>query len=241
MQDLSFEQEVSFNGVDLSPWLLVTDVGRSIAPGLDVTRVEVPGADGCLISSARLSPLEVTVTACITRKAMADVSEARRALAAALSTRTPAPLRLPDEVETYLMAVYEGGARPDRLMQCPDVQLTFLCPDPVAFGQRHAEEVATAGTLRPGGTYRTYPTVRCRPPKGGSWRVTNVTTGEFVDVQADFSGEQEVVLDMGAQRCTVNGADWPVGIASDYFALDGETEVRVSGGTATFEWDERWI
>ena len=54
MQDLSFEQEVSFNGVDLSPWLLVTDVGRSIAPGLDVTRVEVPGDDGCLISSARL-------------------------------------------------------------------------------------------------------------------------------------------------------------------------------------------
>lgn len=238
---MSFEQTVSFNGVDLSPWLLVTDVGRSIAPVLDVQRTEVPGMDGCLVSSARLSPLEVTVTACITRRAMADVSEARRAVAAALSSREPAPLRLPDEEGTYLMAMYEGGARPERLMQCPDVELTFLCPDPVAYGQPRSEEVAGTRRIEAGGTYKAFPTVRCRPPKDSSWQVTNVGTGEYVRVWADFTGSQEVVLDMGTERCTVDGADWPVDVSSDFFAIEGTAELRVSGGTATFEWNERWL
>lgn len=238
---MSFEQVVSFDGHDLSPWLLVTDVARKVAPSRTLNQVVVPGMDGCLLSSVSLDPLEITVRACVTRKAMADVSEARRALAAALSSRAPAPLYLPDEPLTYLMAVYKGGAQPDRLMQCPDVELAFLCPDPVAYGERRTEQVSGTKTIWVGGTYGARPVVTSTPPAGDYWQITNVGTGQFVRVEAAFTGRQTVVLDMGKERCTVNGSDRAVSISSDFFSIEGEAVLSVSGGSARVEWDERWL
>ena len=46
---------------------------------------------------------------------------------------------------------------------------------------------------------------------------------------------------MRAERCTVNGADWPGPVASDFFSLDGVQQIKTSGGTATLEWEERWL
>ena len=80
-----------------------------------------------------------------------------------------------------------------------------------------------------------------RPPAGDSWRITKVSTGDFVEVSADFTGEQEVVLDMSLERCTINGLDSRVEEASDFFTLLGTEELEVSGGTATLEWVERWL
>ena len=71
--------------------------------------------------------------------------------------------------------------------------------------------------------------------------LTNVTTGDFVRVDAAFTGSQTVVLDMAKQRCKVNGTDHQVNISSDYFPLDGEQSLKVSSGTATLEWSERWL
>ena len=46
---------------------------------------------------------------------------------------------------------------------------------------------------------------------------------------------------MKTERCTVNGSDWPVTVTSDFFALYDTQELKTSGGTATLEWEERWI
>lgn len=100
---------------------------------------------------------------------------------------------------------------------------------------------ASQRAVAAGGNYRAYPTVTCKPPAGSSWTITNVSTGRFVRVEASFTGAQTVVLDMRAERCTVNGADWPVTVASDFFSLDGVQQIKTSGGTATLEWEERWL
>ncbi|MFR5196059.1 MAG: phage distal tail protein, partial [Eggerthella lenta] len=100
---------------------------------------------------------------------------------------------------------------------------------------------STQRSIAAGGNYRAYPKVTCKPPAGSSWTLTNVSSGRFVRVEANFTGAQTVVLDMRAERCTVNGADWPVTITSDFFALDGVQKLKTSGGTAMLEWEERWL
>ena len=238
---MSFDQNIVFNGTDLSPYILVTDVTRQVVPRRRITQTQVPGMDGALVSSVELDPVEVTVKACILRRLMPDVANARRTLAAALSSKEPAPLFLPDESGTYLMALYEGGAEPSSLINVPDLELVFLAADPVAYGEHRAQEVSGTTVIDAGGTYQARPVVTVRPPSGSYWQVTNVDTGEFVRVDAGFNGSQTLVLDFAARRCTVNGSDHRVDISSDYFALDGVQSVMVSGGTASFEWDERWL
>lgn len=238
---MSFDQTIRFDGNDLSPYILVTDVGRRVMPGRRITKTQIPGMDGALVSSVELDPVEITVSACIKRRLMPDVEEARIALAAMMASREPAPLVLPDSRGTYLMAVYEGGAEPSSLISVPDVELVFLCADPVSYGQSRRQEISGEGYVVAGGTYRSKPVVTARPPAGESWQITNVDTGEFVRVYADFDGSQEVVLDFPKSRCTVNGADHRVDVESDFFFLEGTRKISVSSGSCTLEWAERWL
>lgn len=238
---MSFEQNIVFDGNDLSPYILVTDVSRQVMPKRRITQTQVPGMDGALVSGVELDTVEITVKGCILRRTMEDVSRARRELAKALSSKAPAPLFLPDEAGTYLMALYEGGAEPSALMQTPEVELAFLCADPVAYGQPRWQQVSGTAYVEAGGTYPAAPVVTVKPPAGSYWQITNVETGEYVRVDASFTGSQTVVMDFASGRCTINGADHRVDISSDFFRLDGVTRVKVSAGTATLEWNERWV
>lgn len=238
---MSIEQRIAFDGHDLSTYMLVTDVKRQVAPKRRITQTQVPGMDGALVSSVELDAVEITVSGCITRRLMRDVADARKALATCLSAKKPAPLVLPDDPTTYLMALYEGGAEPSKLAYVPDVDLVFLCADPVSYGQRRSLSVSGTKRLRVGGNYPARPVVTVKPPRGSQWQITNVDTGEYVRVLASFTGSQTVVLDMGLERCTINGTDHAVDITSDFFGIEGDVSLMVSGGTATVEWDERWL
>lgn len=237
---MSFDQTIMYGGNDLSLYMLVTDVTRQIVPKRRITQTQVPGMDGSLVSAVELDAIEVTVKGCITRRLMHDVAEARRQLAQCLRSKAAMPLVLPDEPTTYLMALYEGGAEPSKLAYVPDVELVFLCADPVAYGQHRTYSLSGTKTLRTGGNYPAKPVVTVKPSSGSQWQITNVDTGEYVRVMASFNGTQTVVLDFGLERCTINGTDHQVDITSDFFSMDGEVQLRVSNGTATVEWDERW-
>ena len=175
---------------------------------------------------------------------MDGVKEQRRLIASALMrSNAEERLILPDEPERYHMAIYEGGAELSRLSHRPKVELAFLCPDPIAYGRHRSATVSGSATVDPGGTYRALPSIMVTPPAGAYWQITNTGNGKLVRVEASFSGSQELVLDMGLARCTVNGYDHPVTASSDFedFYLDGPTELTVSGGEAQIDWEERWV
>lgn len=237
---MSFDQTIRFDGHDLSPYMLVTDIKRQVVPKRRITQTQVPGMDGALVSSVELDAIEVTVSGCITRRLMDDVTEARRVLATCLKSAKPAPLVLPDDPMTYLMALYEGGAEASKLAYMPDIDLTFLCADPVSYGQHRSVSVEKTTSFRVGGNYPALPIVTVKPPSGSQWQITNVVTGEYVRVLASFTGSQTLVLDMGLERCTINGTDHAVDITSDFFGIEDRASLMVSGGVATVEWDERW-
>lgn len=230
-----------FGDYDLSRLLACLGISRQVMPARSLTRTSVPGMDGCHVSEQGLSPLEIEVDVALWATDEADVADARRELASALSGGDKR-LILPDEPHLAYLARFEGGGGLDRLFNSPSTTLTFLCADPIAYGSPRTATVATAATLvNAGGTYKARPVVACKPASGSSWTLTNVTTGDFVTVQAAFTGSQAVVLDMAKERCTIDGVDHAVTIASDFFALDGAQTLKTSSGTATLEWEERWL
>lgn len=234
---------LTYGGVDLGRWVEPYNVTRQVDPARSYDETTVQGVDGSLVSNVRLKASTVEVSCYMRAFDPAEVEDARRGLAAALSPRSPQALVLPvNRGLRYEDALYTGGADMDRLWQHPTLELEFLLSDPVAYGEARTASIGTAETrVDAGGTHKAFPTVTCAPPSGSHWRIENVTTGEFVDVAATFTGSQVVVLDMARQRCKVNGKDFPVSLASDFFALDGVQALRTSSGTATLKWDERWL
>ncbi len=231
-----------YGGIDLAQWLAVTGVKRTVTASRRLDKTEVPGMDGAHVADGGLEPVEIKVECSMLARSVPDVSDARRALSAALRSTEALPLFLDDEPGRYLMAWYEGGAELGRNAHKPGLTLKFLAADPVAYGEKRTASVGTSGALVvAGGTYRACPTVTCKPASGTYWQVTNINTGDFVRVEESFTGSQTVVLDMAKERCTVNGADHAVTLASDFFALDGTQTLKTSSGTATLEWEERWL
>lgn len=233
----------TFGDVDLTPYIEVVGFDRPIMPTRRIDRTTIPGRDGELARLDGLEAMEATATGYLTARALDDVSVLRRLMAKMLMADEAQRLVVPDEPWSYLMAIYEGGAIPSRHSKRPKVELTFLCADPVAYGQHRVEELSGTKYVNAGGTYKALPVVTVNPPSGSYWQITNVDNGKFVRVDASFTGSQTLVLDMSLARCTVNGTDHKVSTDSDFedFFLDGTTRLRVSGGTATLEWDERWI
>lgn len=233
-------QAFAFGGADLSGMLLVTGVTRLVSPSRRYSQTSVPGIDGSHVSGDALDAYDLSVSCVVMADDELGVEEIRRTLATALSAGEQ-KLTLPGD-GLYRMARYKGGSALDGLTRHPALTLVFLCADPVAYGQGRRDSASTsASRICAGGNYKAYPRVTCKPASGSYWTLTNVTTGEYVRVEAPFTGSQTVVLDMKKERCTVNGVDHPVTVTSDFFALEGTQRIRTSSGTATFEWEERWL
>ncbi len=231
-----------FNGNDLSRYLVVESVSRDLLPKRRLETTEVSAMDGAHVADTGLETLEISVTCRLLAESAADVSDCRRLLAHALHSSTAARLILPDEPDRYYLAWFEGGSAPSGSVRYPQVKLSFLCADPVAYGEAKTATVGTSNTIvSAGGTYKACPVITCKPASGSYWQLTNVTTGDFVRVEAAFTGSQTVVLDMARERCTVNGTDHAVTLTSDFFALDGTQTLKTSSGTASLEWEERWL
>lgn len=233
---------IMFNGFDLSPWL-TANVSRPLLPPVEVQADSVPGMDGTRFRSAKLGELPIPVDVRLKAGMREDIAGLRHALASMLMADAPAPLVLGDDPRRYHLAVLDGSTDLDSLWFSGRTTLNFRACDPVAYGESRRGTLKS-GVLRVRGTWRTYPVVSITPPKGSYWKIENAATGDFVRVNATFSGSARLVVDCAERHCTLNGAnaDKYLTLDSDYLALEpGENKFTVSGGSPSFEWSERWL
>lgn len=248
MPKINAHDRVIFNGNDLTSrfeYLMV----RPVLPPVEVSTETVGGRHGELFRRSRLQGFTVPVTIWFKTEDKHEIAEARHELAALLHTERPAPLYLPDDPTRYHLAIVDGTTEIDSLLNAfPSTTITFRVFDPIAYGNARTERLDANVTrmVDAGGTWAARPTVRSTT-SGGTWRVTNVTTGEFVEVNAETVGGTvasgaALVCDMELERVTLNGNDVGVSIASDFFEIKGRCQLKVTGGTDTrLEWRERWL
>lgn len=231
-----------FNGSDLSKWFSVS-FERRISPELDVATRDVPGLPGARFVRAKVKPLVIPVKLRWKARPGTSMARLRREVAPVLMASEPRPLVLDDEPDVHYMAIMTTQAALSNLWYTGTCDIEFTAYDPIAYGARRAADLSPAGSFEVGGTWQTDPVVTARP--GGNvtyMRVTDETTGRFVQVSASLTSSSSVVFDMAAPRATVNGRNAAVTLNSDFFALEpGTASLRLSSGTGTVEWTERWL
>lgn len=252
-----------FNGRDLSPYLLVTNVSREIVPKRAVQTQQISAQT--LVAPYGFEPMTLKVTCSLMEESMQDTAKTRRVLAEALYTQEPKKLLLPDERGTYYYALYAGGATPQELVKYPTVELEFLVPDPIAYGGHHEERVqthkdgTTEDVMLVGGTYPTKPkiTIACEP-NYCPMEIANKTTGKKICFVEDFKSNQVVTIDCDLERVSVstvapnpnggemlkaNTRDIQLFLESDFFDIKDNDILYHSPSidAYTIEWDERFL
>lgn len=234
-----------YNGFDFSPWFKTKLITRSLLPEYDVETQDIPYRPGERVMHVKLKPLPLKVLAEWRARPSDDMAALRRIMAARLVCLKEAPLYLDDErhLGVYYMAMLTSPNELDTLWHTGSAELDFTAYDPIAYGAKKTGAVGYNTTLMVGGSYETKPIIRCKAGGNVSYlKLTNMDTGQFVQVTASLSSSIEVVFDMENEQTTVNGTNHAVDYDSDYFALQpGGNSLRLSSGSGTIEYTERHV
>jgi len=233
--------KIVFNGNDLSR-LVMCRMERTILPPVEVSETEVGGV-GSVFGRARLKPYDLPVTLTLRNHDRREVARIRHELAAALFTEGPAPLRLPDDPELYLLAIVSGDTSLGTITDhCARATVNFHVCDPIYYGAKRSMRLTDGSpkNVSAGGTWSTKPTITATGA-GKAVRVMDVTTGDFVTTRDAVPAGKKLVVDMALERATVDGNDVFVTDDSDFFSMKGRRTIRVDGADAKMEWSERWL
>lgn len=233
---------IMFNGHDLSA-LVFCKVNRPIMADVSALFENVAGRHGELFKAAYRGGYDLPVDMWLRSEHRRDVAEVRHKLAAMLWSEEPAPLYLPDDPERYLLAIVSGSTDLGEITDdCPMATVTFRIGDPDYYGRKRRVEV-TAGTfaVNAGGNLPARLSITAKPGAAPSWTISNIDTGEKVQVSQALTSGSTVRIDMAQERATVNNQAAPVTLDSDFFEITGRTRLRISSGSAVLEWRERWL
>lgn len=238
-----------FNGIDLTAFLEVSRFELPALPEVNPTVREVSGRDGTAYLGSTLKPLTIVVKARL-RTDTIDPAEVQRrwaVVASMLRTEEPAPLSIVPGL--YRMAVLQGKSDLEFKSYSAYADLTFYCPDPVAYGRRREIEVPSSGAARfmVDGTYPASPVIRAagavRDSSAHLWRV-RLDGGDYLAVDTGTANACQVTLDCQERTCRVSTVATLPTLASDWFSLEpGEHVIEndLGDGSCTVEYVERWL
>lgn len=237
-----------FDGVDYSSLIDVAFIDMPALPTAAADLRTATGRDGALLAGNPLEPLEIKVKARLAVDSI-DPREIQRAwalVAAGMRTEGPRQLNLTNDV--YRMAVLTDAVPLEYNSYSAIAELTFVCPDPVAYGDERTVTVPSGGsvTFEVGGTYPAKPTIAAdavRDGTSGVWGV-RLDDGDYIHVATGSSSAREVEVDSGRRTCTIEGDPSMITTDSDWLVLDpGMHTLAMDKGTgaATVTFVERWL
>lgn len=238
---------VTFDSYELTRDYVVSDLRTSLLPRT-VSTQDVPGRDGALYTGVRMAPRTITLTLTAVARTPEQRQEAARNLAALLAVDEPRRLWLSIDGGIIHMAVPASIADATRYANATSFEVTFECPDPVAYGQTRTVTVPSGGSVEfvVGGTYPTMPTISASAAGNGIngyWRLLLDDVSHLDATIPAGVGTAPVVADCQARVLRVNGSVTMLDAASDWLALaPGEHELAMHGiGAAIVTYVERWL
>ena len=239
--------QVWFGQTELTQYAIVSGWDTQLLPR-EVSQRTVPAMDGAIYTGSRLAERQITVRMALAGHGMAQRQAEARTLAAILATDGPARLEASIDGGLYHMAVATSTPDMTRMVGGLAFDVTFTCPDPVAYGTSRTVTVPSGGSVSftVGGSYPTMPTVSAPAAKNGSggfWSLA-LEDGSHLDatIQSGLTSAP-VVADCAGRTLTVNGDVALLQPAADWLRLaPGAHTLTMTGtGAATVTYDERWL
>ena len=233
-----------FGGVYLTQYFRIKDIRKSLLPRIKNTITSTPGRLGARLKKTNLEEGYIYVDIRIKELSKERLNELKRYLASILFTTELKKLILPDESGVYYMAKLDGVTEVDRVTTWGDTTLTFLCPNPIAYGESKTFNLTESTTLRNLGTYETAGTITAEIVENiNHVEVINQNTGEFIYIGHDFVEGDIVKINFEEEMICKN--DYSImpslHLESDFFKLPvGEFRIT-SNVNATLEFNERWL
>lgn len=237
-----------FGGVDYADILDVASIEMPAIPESAPDLRYASGRDGALLASNDLKPLYIRVKVRLATEHIdpRDIQRRWAEVAATMRHAEPEMLSLADGI--WYLAVLADDSRLEFNTYSAFATLTFLCPDPVAYGDERTVEVPSGGSVDflVGGSYPARPVINAaavRDSVSNIWGV-RLDSGDFIHVATGSASVRNVEADCAARTCIVNGNPALPTLDSDWLVLEpGPHTLEMDNGTgaATVTFRERWL
>lgn len=232
---------IVYDGTDLTDYFQVVDVSIPLLPSMTAYTYDLAQKPGSYFASKKMGTRSIKLKLRLdagSRDPTAIFREWRR-LSGLFNKEEPKRLQLNEEL--YCWALPVGDTEIEDEAYYGVVEFEFMCFDPFFYGKTHEVELSdgVSLTFTVQGACPAYPTFDLTAT-ATTVDVRNMVTGEYVRTDEATSGSS-VEIDMEMQSTELDGDYCPVYLYSDYFSIEGEVEVKVTGASGTMEYQERYL
>ena len=237
-----------YGGVDYTEILQVASLDMPALPKTSPDLRYATCRDGALLAANPLEPLEIKVKVRLVTDTIdpRDIQRKWAEVAATMRHSEPEPLSLSDGI--WHMAVLADETKLDFKSYSAFSTLTFLCPDPVAYGDERTITVPSGGsvTFNVGGTYPAKPVVTASAVRDSESLVWGIRLdgGDFLHIATGDASARGVAVDCDARTCVVNSEPSLPTLDSDWLVFEPGTHtlsMDEGTGAATVTFRERWL
>lgn len=231
-----------YDGVNLSDHFIVRTFEMPMLPSVEASSVKIDGRAGEWYASRRYSVRDIDVGLGILNdtRDRPDALKTWLMLSDKLTKDKVCKLELGGGL--YVNALLVGDTSMTTNGRWSIVNVTFRCFDPYIYGEEHTETLkAGANTLYIKGKCPTYPVLTLKATTT-TVQVQDTDTTDRVRIPSTASGNN-IVVDMGQHRCTLNDAYKPADpTVTDFWPLRiGENHITVTGASGTLTYREMYL
>lgn len=230
-----------YDGVRLSDYFVVRTIEMPLLPTIDASIIEVSGKPGAWFSNRKIGTRDINIGFGILSrsKKFEDILSIWIDLSKKLSKDKVCKLELGNGY--YCNAILMGDSGITNNGNWSIITVTFRCFDPYIYRNTHTKTLkAGDNVFEVEGQEEALPVFKVKDAT--SITITNKGTGDKIKVDS-IPSNQELVVDMINNKCTVNGvykaADPGV---SDFWGISpGTCTINLSGGSGTMEYTEVYL
>lgn len=122
-----------YDGFDLSPYLLIQDIGKPLMPPQRIHSMSITGRHGAYFLGKQHEPIIIAVEVMIYEDLNMSYAEKKRFLAGKLNKKEPKPIIFPDEPDKYINGIITDNLDIWNLIEAGESILRFYCPEPYFY------------------------------------------------------------------------------------------------------------
>lgn len=122
-----------YDGFNLSPYLLVRDIGKPLMPPQRINSMRILGRHGAYFLEKTHDPVVIPVDVMIHEDLDMSYAEMKRFLAGKLNKKEPKPIIFPDEPDRFIGGIISDTTDIRNLIEAGETILYFYCPDPYYY------------------------------------------------------------------------------------------------------------